>query len=53
MSVPISATEAPDLVLDLRDVRKGYREGAWGVLIALFAGLFPLFSHLRARLEDD
>ena len=34
-------------------LRKGYREGAWGVLIALFAGLFPLFSHLRARLEDD
>lgn len=33
--------------------RKGYREGAWGVLIALFAGLYPLLSHLRARLEDD
>jgi len=34
-------------------LRKGYREGGWGVLIALFAGLFPLFSYLRARLEDD
>ena len=34
-------------------LRKGYREGAWGFLIALFAGLFPLLSHLRARLEDD
>jgi len=33
--------------------RKGHREGAWGFLIALFAGLYPLLSHLRARLEDD
>lgn len=33
--------------------RKGYREGGWGFLIALFAGLFPLIAHLKARLEDD
>lgn len=33
--------------------RKGYREGAYGFLIALFAGLFPLLSHLKARLEDS
>lgn len=33
--------------------RKGYREGGWGFLIALFAGLYPLLSHLRARLEDS
>jgi glycosyltransferase involved in cell wall biosynthesis len=33
--------------------RKGYREGAWGFLIALFAGLYPLLSHLKARLEGD
>jgi glycosyltransferase involved in cell wall biosynthesis len=33
--------------------RKGYREGAWGFLIALFAGLYPLLSHLRARLEPE
>ena len=33
--------------------RKGYREGGHGFLIALFAGLFPLLSHLKARLEDD
>ena len=33
--------------------RKGYREGAWGVLIALMAALYPILSHLRARLEDD
>ena len=34
-------------------VRGGWREGGWGFLIALFAGLYPLLSHLRARLEDD
>jgi len=31
--------------------RKGYREGGWGVLIALMAGLYPLLSTLKARLE--
>lgn len=33
--------------------RKGYREGGYGFLIALFAGLFPLVSYLKARDEDD
>ena len=33
--------------------RGGWREGGWGFLIALFAGLYPLLSHLRARLEED
>jgi len=33
--------------------RKGYREGDWGVLIALMAALYPLISTLRARLEAD
>lgn len=33
--------------------RKGYREGGWGLLIALCAGLFPLLSHLKARLEPE
>ena len=33
--------------------RKGYREGGYGLLIAIFAGLYPLLSHLKARLEDD
>ena len=33
--------------------RRGYREGAWGFLIALMAGLYPLISHLKARLEAD
>ena len=33
--------------------RKGYREGGYGFLIALCAGLYPLISHLKARLEDD
>jgi glycosyltransferase involved in cell wall biosynthesis len=31
--------------------RRGYREGAWGVLIALCAGLYPILSHLKARLD--
>jgi len=33
--------------------RKGYKEGGYGFLIALMAGLFPVLSHLKARLEDD
>ena len=33
--------------------RKGYKEGGYGFLIALMAGLFPLLSHLKARLEDQ
>lgn len=32
---------------------KGYREGGWGFLIALMAGLYPLLSTLRARLEPQ
>ncbi|TVR95943.1 MAG: glycosyltransferase family 2 protein [Rhodospirillales bacterium] len=33
--------------------RRGYREGGWGVLLALCAGLYPLLSYLKATLEDD
>ena len=33
-------------------MRRGYREGPYGFLIALFAGLFPILSYLKARLED-
>jgi glycosyltransferase involved in cell wall biosynthesis len=33
--------------------RRGYREGGWGLLIALCAGLYPLLAHLKARLEPD
>lgn len=33
--------------------RRGYREGAYGFLIALFAGLYPILSYLKARLEDS
>ncbi len=29
--------------------RKGYREGLYGFLFALFAGLFPLLSYFKAR----
>jgi glycosyltransferase involved in cell wall biosynthesis len=31
--------------------RKGYREGEYGVLIALMAGLYPILSYLKAKLE--
>jgi glycosyltransferase involved in cell wall biosynthesis len=33
--------------------RRGYREGAWGFLIALCAGLYPILSYLKARLEPQ
>jgi glycosyltransferase involved in cell wall biosynthesis len=33
--------------------RKGYREGVYGFLIALMAGLYPILSHLKARLEEN
>jgi glycosyltransferase involved in cell wall biosynthesis len=33
--------------------RRGYREGAWGFLIALCAALYPILSHLKARLEHE
>ena len=33
--------------------RKGYREGGYGLLIAICAGLYPLVSHLKAKLEDN
>ncbi len=34
-------------------MRRGYREGAYGFLIALFAGLYPLLSYLKAKLEEE
>ncbi len=33
--------------------RRGYREGGYGFLIALLAGLYPILSYLKARLEDE
>jgi glycosyltransferase involved in cell wall biosynthesis len=33
--------------------RKGYREGPYGLLIALCAGLYPILSYLKARLEQE
>ena len=34
-------------------MNKGYREGGWGFLIALMAGLYPILSHLKAKLERE
>jgi glycosyltransferase involved in cell wall biosynthesis len=31
--------------------RKGYKEGGYGLIIALFAGLYPLISHIKAKVE--
>lgn len=31
--------------------RRGWRDGGWGLLISLLAGLYPLVSALRAELE--
>jgi glycosyltransferase involved in cell wall biosynthesis len=31
--------------------RKGYREGLYGFLVAMCAGLYPILSYLKARLE--
>ncbi|HWB51925.1 MAG TPA: glycosyltransferase family 2 protein [Stellaceae bacterium] len=33
--------------------RQGYREGPYGFLIALCAGLYPILSYLKARLEKE
>ena len=33
--------------------RRGYREGKWGFLIALFAAFYPLLSYLKATLEPE
>lgn len=32
--------------------RKGYREGGYGLIIAICAGLYPLLSHLKAVLQE-
>jgi len=33
--------------------RGGWKEGGWGLLIAICAALFPLLSRLKARLEPE
>ncbi|MBV8778571.1 MAG: glycosyltransferase family 2 protein [Alphaproteobacteria bacterium] len=33
--------------------RRGYREGPYGFLIALCAGLYPILSYLKARFERE
>ena len=33
--------------------RHGYREGGYGFLIAVCAGLYPILSHLKAQLETE
>ncbi len=33
--------------------RKGYREGGYGLIIAICAALYPMLSHLKAKYEKD
>ena len=33
--------------------RKGYKEGAYGLLIAIFAGLYPIISTIKSRVDYD
>lgn len=33
--------------------RKGYKEGQWGLMLGLFAFLYPVMSYFKARLERD
>jgi len=33
--------------------RRGYREGRYGIMLAIFAGLYPILSYLKATLEDE
>jgi glycosyltransferase involved in cell wall biosynthesis len=33
--------------------RKGYKEGYWGFLVALMAGLWPMLAWLKYKLEDE
>lgn len=33
--------------------RKGWREGGYGLAVAICAALYPLLSHLKATLEDE
>jgi glycosyltransferase involved in cell wall biosynthesis len=33
--------------------RRGYREGPYGFMIALCAGLYPILSYLKARLDEE
>jgi glycosyltransferase involved in cell wall biosynthesis len=32
--------------------RRGYREGLYGILLALFSAAYPVVSYIRARLEE-
>ncbi len=52
-SLPDNIRRCLSRILKCYVARRGYREGGWGLLIALCAGLFPLLAHLKARLEPE
>ena len=33
--------------------RRGYREGAYGLLLGLFSALYPILSYLKARIAEE
>jgi hypothetical protein len=33
--------------------RRGYREGAWGIALALFSALYPLLIYLKVATRED
>ncbi len=33
--------------------RRGYREGVYGLALALFSALYPILSYLKARADED
>ncbi len=52
-SLPDNIRRCLSRIIKCYVARRGYREGGWGLLIALCAGLFPLLAHLKARLEPE
>ena len=52
-SLPDNIRRCLSRILKCYVARRGYKEGGWGLLTAICAGLFPLLSHLKARLEPE
>jgi glycosyltransferase involved in cell wall biosynthesis len=52
-SLPDNLRRCASRLLKCYVARQGWREGGWGLLIGLCAGLFPLLAHLKARLEPE
>ncbi len=51
-SLPANLRRMVSRFLKCYVARRGYREGGYGVVIAICAGLYPLLAYLKASLED-